>query len=222
MLNFEEIRGSLGNSSLLMESCGHRIPFIVEGMPGKWIGFFLVILSPWRYFSFSLSTSLSFFLSLCKFLSFSFSLYLSLYLSPSLSQSLYLTLSISLSLFLSIHLYPSLSISYSVSFILLLPHIIPGYIELKRIGWASFSYVCYINNILVPESTGQIQHYEQMFKVSLEGTYVHTLWYLLSPWFFFLFTKFLYYFCLATYFFFLHFFCLSFHLSFLIYALLPP
>ena len=35
MLNFEEIRGSLGNSSLLMESCGHRIPFIVEGMPGK-------------------------------------------------------------------------------------------------------------------------------------------------------------------------------------------
>ena len=122
MLNFEEIRGSLGNSSLLMESCGHRIPFIVEGMPGKWIGFFLVKLSSWRYFSFSLSTSLSFFLSLCKFLSFSFSLYLSLYLS----------LSISLSLFLSIHLYPSPSISYSVSFILLLPNIIPGYIELDR------------------------------------------------------------------------------------------
>ena len=34
MLNFEEIPNSLGNSSLLMESSGHKIPFIVENLPG--------------------------------------------------------------------------------------------------------------------------------------------------------------------------------------------
>jgi hypothetical protein len=34
MINYEEVPGSLGNSSLLMESSGHRIPFVVAGKPG--------------------------------------------------------------------------------------------------------------------------------------------------------------------------------------------
>ena len=37
MLNFEEIQGSLGNSSLLMESSGHRIPFVLEGKSGTYV-----------------------------------------------------------------------------------------------------------------------------------------------------------------------------------------
>ena len=46
MLNFEEISGSLGNSSLLMESTGHRIPFIVGGKSGK-IAFTCVRVNMW-------------------------------------------------------------------------------------------------------------------------------------------------------------------------------
>jgi hypothetical protein len=34
MLDFQEIPGSLGNSSLLMESKGHRIFFTIEDIPG--------------------------------------------------------------------------------------------------------------------------------------------------------------------------------------------
>ena len=34
MLDYQEIRGSLGNSSLLMDSKGHRIFFTIENLPG--------------------------------------------------------------------------------------------------------------------------------------------------------------------------------------------
>jgi hypothetical protein len=40
MLNFEEIPNSLGNSSLLMESGGHKIPFTVEHILGN---FFAIV-----------------------------------------------------------------------------------------------------------------------------------------------------------------------------------
>jgi len=46
MLDYQEIRGSLGNSSLLMDSKGHRIFFTIENLPGYieikrsgWTGF---------------------------------------------------------------------------------------------------------------------------------------------------------------------------------------
>lgn len=46
MLDFQEIPGSVGNSSLVMESKGHRIFFTVENLPGfieikksGWTGF---------------------------------------------------------------------------------------------------------------------------------------------------------------------------------------
>jgi hypothetical protein len=41
MLNFEEIPSSLGNSSLLMESGGHKIPFSVENILGNFFSHFL-------------------------------------------------------------------------------------------------------------------------------------------------------------------------------------
>lgn len=45
-----------------------------------------------------------------------------------------------------------------------------GYIEIKRSGWASFSYHCYIGGKMVLESTGHIEHcYKEVFKVSLQG-----------------------------------------------------
>lgn len=47
MLNFEEIPNSLGNSSLLMESSGHKIPFIVENLQGK-----ISLLFLYRFFPF--------------------------------------------------------------------------------------------------------------------------------------------------------------------------
>jgi hypothetical protein len=45
MLNFEEIPSSLGNSSLLMESGGHKIPFSVENILGNFFSHFF------KYFS---------------------------------------------------------------------------------------------------------------------------------------------------------------------------
>jgi hypothetical protein len=46
MLDFQEIRGSTGNSSLMMDSTGHRIFFSVDNLPGYveikrsgWTGF---------------------------------------------------------------------------------------------------------------------------------------------------------------------------------------
>lgn len=46
MLDFQEVAGSLGNSSLVMDAKGHRIFFTVENLPGYieikrsgWTGF---------------------------------------------------------------------------------------------------------------------------------------------------------------------------------------
>lgn len=73
MVDYQEIRGSLGNSSLLMDSKGHRIFFTLEDLP--------------------------------------------------------------------------------------------GYVEIKRSGWAGFSYTCVINDETLPEATEQVaQRQEVIFR----------------------------------------------------------
>lgn len=49
MLDFQEIKGSIGSSSLLMESKGHRIFFTVEDLPG----FIEIKKSGWTGFTYS-------------------------------------------------------------------------------------------------------------------------------------------------------------------------
>ncbi len=49
MLDFQEIKGSIGSSSLLMESKGHRIFFTVEDLPG----FLEIKKSGWTGFAYS-------------------------------------------------------------------------------------------------------------------------------------------------------------------------
>ena len=49
MLDFQEIPGSVGNSSLVMESKGHRIFFTIENLPG----FVEIKKSGWTGFSYS-------------------------------------------------------------------------------------------------------------------------------------------------------------------------
>lgn len=79
MLDFNEIRGSTGNSSLLMDSKGHRIFFSVDSLP--------------------------------------------------------------------------------------------GYIEIKKSGWAGFTYACVINNVRIPEATEVVaDDQSEVFKVKILGT----------------------------------------------------
>ena len=48
-----------------------------------------------------------------------------------------------------------------------------GYIEIKKSGWTSFSYLCVIDYDLVQESTGHIEHYDtEIFKVTLKGRHI--------------------------------------------------
>ena len=47
-----------------------------------------------------------------------------------------------------------------------------GYVEVRRVGWTSFSYFCYVDNKIVQESTGHLeQNCKEVFKVSLDGKY---------------------------------------------------
>lgn len=48
-----------------------------------------------------------------------------------------------------------------------------GYVEVKKVGWTSFSYFCFVDNKIVQESTGHLeQNLKEIFKVSLDGKYV--------------------------------------------------
>lgn len=49
MLDFQEVPGSVGNSSLVMESKGHRIFFTLENLPG----YIEIKKSGWTGFSYS-------------------------------------------------------------------------------------------------------------------------------------------------------------------------
>jgi hypothetical protein len=53
MLDFEEIQGSIGNSSLIMGSACHRIPFFVEGF----VGYIEIKKSGWAEFSYVCSVN---------------------------------------------------------------------------------------------------------------------------------------------------------------------